>query len=112
MELRTIKKAPLCVYTRYVSCSARFSQSLRSSLLFRHDGTPPHYTNNHRQHLNFTFGKECIRRRGLVQWRARSPDLSCLDFFCWSQMNTLVYKIPIDSVEDVVACISVAAGKI
>ncbi|GBO34944.1 hypothetical protein AVEN_219592-1 [Araneus ventricosus] len=49
---------------------------------------------------------------GPVQWPARSPDLSCLEFFCWGQMKTLVYDTPIDSVEDVVARLSVTAEEI
>ncbi|GBO41191.1 hypothetical protein AVEN_137026-1 [Araneus ventricosus] len=39
-----------------------------------------------------------ICRGGPVQWPARSPDLPCLDFFCWGQMKTLVYETPADSV--------------
>ncbi|GBM49481.1 hypothetical protein AVEN_142618-1 [Araneus ventricosus] len=66
--------------------------------------------NDVRQHLNVTFGKHWICRGGPVHWPVRSPDLSCLDFFCWGQMKTLVYETPVDSVEDTVARISVDAG--
>ncbi|GBN44525.1 hypothetical protein AVEN_128303-1, partial [Araneus ventricosus] len=69
------------------------------------------YTNDIRQHLNVTFGKHWIFCGGPIQWPARWPDLSCLDLFCWSQMKTLVYETPVDSVEDVVARISVAAAE-
>ncbi|GBL72167.1 hypothetical protein AVEN_115157-1 [Araneus ventricosus] len=72
---------------------------------------PQNYTNDVRQHLNITFGKHWICHGSPVKWPARSPDLSCLDFFCWDQMKTLVYETPVYSVEDVVTRISVAAGE-
>ncbi|GBM21659.1 hypothetical protein AVEN_250756-1 [Araneus ventricosus] len=78
---------------------------------FQHDGALPHYTNDVRQHLNVTLGKHWICRRDPVQWPTRLPDLSYLDFFYWGQMKTLLYEIPVDSVEDVVAHISVIAGE-
>ncbi|GBL87538.1 hypothetical protein AVEN_165153-1 [Araneus ventricosus] len=49
--------------------------------------------------------------RGPVHWPARSPDLSCLDIFYCGQMKTLVYETPVDSVEYLVARISVAAAR-
>ncbi|GBM25660.1 hypothetical protein AVEN_207442-1 [Araneus ventricosus] len=61
------------------------------------------------QHLNVIFGKHWICRGGSVQWPARSPYLTCLDFLCSDQMKTLVYETSVDSVEDVVARISVTA---
>ncbi|GBM00768.1 hypothetical protein AVEN_150928-1 [Araneus ventricosus] len=72
---------------------------------------PHHYANDVYQHLNVTFGKHWICRGGAVQWPARSPDRSCLVFFCWGQIRTLVYETPVDSVEDVVSRISVVAGE-
>ncbi|GFV86099.1 uncharacterized protein TNCV_670961 [Trichonephila clavipes] len=30
-------------------------------------------------------------RGGPVNWLARSPDLSCLDFFLWGHMKNIVY---------------------
>ncbi|GBM80661.1 hypothetical protein AVEN_209856-1 [Araneus ventricosus] len=101
-------------FTRNISREAHVPQSLRSSIWFQHDGASPHdindtSTNDILQHLKVTFGKHRIYRGGPVQWPARS--LSCLEFFCWCQMNTLVYEIPFDSVEDIVAHISVASGE-
>ncbi|GBL79014.1 hypothetical protein AVEN_48971-1 [Araneus ventricosus] len=109
MELRTVTGSQLCVYTRNVGREAHFSLSLRRSLWFQYDGAPPLYTSDVHQHLQVTFGKHWTCRGGPVQWPARSPDLSCLNFFCWGQMKTLVYETPADSVKNVVARISVAA---
>ncbi|GBN74072.1 hypothetical protein AVEN_168703-1 [Araneus ventricosus] len=53
-----------------------------------------------------------IGRGGPTHWTARSPDLSCLDFFLWGHLKSLVYESPIDSDEDLVARISVAAGDV
>ncbi|GBM54566.1 hypothetical protein AVEN_157070-1 [Araneus ventricosus] len=90
--------------------STEIRSSLRFSVWFQHDGAPPHYTNDVRKHLNVTFGQNWIGRGSPVHWPARSPDLSSLDF-CWGQMKTMVYESPIDSVQDLVVRISVAAGE-
>ncbi|GBM70390.1 hypothetical protein AVEN_12218-1 [Araneus ventricosus] len=79
---------------------------------FQHDGAASRYTRDVLQHLNVTFGQHWMCRIGAVHWPAGSPDLSCLDFFCWNQMKILVYETPVDSVENAVARISVAAGEI
>ncbi|GBN20273.1 hypothetical protein AVEN_226148-1 [Araneus ventricosus] len=78
---------------------------LRRSMWFQHDGAPAHYTSDDHQHLNVTFGKHRICHGGLD----RSPDLLCLDFFCRGQTKKLVCQTLVDSVEDVVTRISVAA---
>ncbi|GFX01480.1 uncharacterized protein TNCV_1864541 [Trichonephila clavipes] len=49
---------------------------------------------------------------GPVNWPARSHDLSCLDFFVWGHMKSLVYASPVDSNEALVARIAVVAGEI
>ncbi|GFY35172.1 uncharacterized protein TNCV_5045471 [Trichonephila clavipes] len=53
-----------------------------------------------------------IGRGGPVNWPARSPDLSCLDFFLWGHMKSLVYSSPVYSNEALVARIAVVAGDI
>ncbi|GBM99436.1 hypothetical protein AVEN_196849-1 [Araneus ventricosus] len=71
----------------------RFPRSASSSVVERLNVAPSYCTNDVRQHLkhlNVTFEKHWICRDGPVQWPARSLDLSCLDFFCWGQMKTLV----------------------
>lgn len=50
---------------------------------------PPHYKNDIRQHLNVTFWQHGINGDP-VHWPVRSTDLSCMDFFSWGEMKTLV----------------------
>ncbi|GBN05544.1 hypothetical protein AVEN_39875-1 [Araneus ventricosus] len=88
MELWPVTGVPLCACTRNVSSEAHVPQSLRLSVWFQHDGSRLNYTKDVRQHLNVTFGQHWIGRGGPVYWPAGSPDLSCLDFFCWGQLKT------------------------
>lgn len=84
----------------------------RSTMWFQHDGAPAHYSNDVRLHLNATYGQRWIGRGGPVNWPARSPDLTCLDFCVWGYMKSLVYETPVDSEEELVARIVVATGEV
>lgn len=53
-----------------------------NSLWFQQDGAPPHYARHVREYLNNIFPNRWIGRRGFLEWPARSPDLTPLDFFC------------------------------
>ncbi|GFY16165.1 transposase-like protein [Trichonephila clavipes] len=53
-----------------------------------------------------------IGRGGPVHWPPRSPDHSCLDYFFWGQMKSLVFETPVNSTEELVVRISAAAGEI
>lgn len=48
---------------------------------FQQDGAPPHYGVDVRQYLSEVFPGRWIGRRGSIEWPARSPDLTPLDFF-------------------------------
>lgn len=50
-------------------------------LWYQQDGAPPHYAVTVRQYLDEIFPNRWIGRRGAIEWPARSPDLSPLDFF-------------------------------
>lgn len=64
---------------------------------FQQDGAPPHYQINVRQYLNEIFPNRWIGRRGSMEWPARSPDLTPLDFFLWGYVKSIVYKTkPLD----------------
>ncbi|GFW92402.1 uncharacterized protein TNCV_4920311 [Trichonephila clavipes] len=65
---------------------------------------------NHIQKL--TMISQLIGRGGPVHWPPRSPDHSCLDYFFWGQMKSLVFETPVNSAEELVARISAAAGEI
>lgn len=61
------------------------------ALWFQQDGAPPHYHRAVREYLTEEFGTRWIGRGGPVAWPPRSPDLTPLDFFLWSEIKRLVY---------------------
>lgn len=65
-----------------------------NSVYFQQDGAPPHYRKNVRDWLNLHFTDQWMGRRGSIEWPARSPDLTPLDFFLWGHLKTVVYKTP------------------
>lgn len=60
-------------------------------LWFQQDGAPPHYAAIVRQYLDRIFPGRWIGRRGTIEWPARSPDLTPLDFFLWGHLKSKVY---------------------
>lgn len=59
------------------------NQNINPDMWFQQDGAPPHYAIQARNHLNELFENRWIGRAGPVNWPARSPDLTPLDFFFW-----------------------------
>ena len=49
---------------------------------------------------------------GPLLWPARSPDLTCLDYFLWWYIKSLVYETPVNSAENLVARITAAADEV
>ncbi|GFU30707.1 uncharacterized protein TNCV_1444311 [Trichonephila clavipes] len=92
--------------------SAHVTAATRTSMWFQQDGDPALFSISVRNHLDATCGERWIGRGGSVHWSPRSPNLSCLDYFFWEQMKSLVYETPVNSAEELVARISVAAGEI
>ena len=70
---------------------------------FQHDGAPPHFTRAVRGYLDRRFGQTWLDRGDPIDWPARSPDLTPLDYFLWGHMKSLVYETPVDSEEDLLA---------
>ncbi|XP_063384877.1 uncharacterized protein LOC134670986 [Cydia fagiglandana] len=60
-------------------------------IFYQHDGCPAHYRLEVRRHLDEEFGDHWIGRGGPVAWPPRSPDLTPMDFFLWSQVKRLVF---------------------
>lgn len=61
-------------------------------LYYQHDGCPAHYERSVRGHLNAEFPNRWIGRGSpTVEWPPRSPDLTPLDFYLWSEVKKLVY---------------------
>lgn len=61
------------------------------TLWYQQDGAPPHYSIIVRNYLNNIFPNRWIGRRGQIEWPARSPDLTPLDFFLWGYLKSKVY---------------------
>ncbi|CAH0547180.1 unnamed protein product [Brassicogethes aeneus] len=64
----------------------------QNEMFFQQDGAPPHYAAPVQQFLNENFRDHWIGRRGPIEWPARSPDLSPLDFFLWGHLKSKIYK--------------------
>ncbi|GBN01510.1 hypothetical protein AVEN_140398-1 [Araneus ventricosus] len=73
---------------------------------------PAHYSTDVRLHLNAPYDQQRTGRGGPVLWPARSPDLTCRDYFLWGYVKSLVYETPVNSAEDLVARIAAAAGEV
>ena len=86
--------------------------NIRRSRRFQRDGIPPYFGNAVRGHLTAIFGARWIGRSGPTAWPVRSPDLTCLDFFLWGYIKSMVYETDIDSEENLVACIVSAEAEI
>ena len=69
-------------------------------LYFQQDGAPPHYSRAVREYLDETFPEKCIGRRGPIDWPARSPALTPMDFFFWGVLKDKVYSRKPRSVGD------------
>ncbi|GFV70472.1 uncharacterized protein TNCV_4798911 [Trichonephila clavipes] len=78
----------------------------------QHDGAPAHFSADVRSALDTAYPGRWHGLGGLVNWPACSRDLSCLSFFLWGHMKSLVYASPVDSDEVLVARIAVVAGDI
>ena len=69
-------------------------------LYFQQDGAPPHYSRAVREYLDEVFPEKWIGRRGPIDWPARSPDLTPMDFFFWGVLKDKVYSRKPRSIDD------------
>lgn len=67
------------------------SRRIYRKTIFQQDGAPAHWSLSVREFLNQTFPGRWIGRDGPIQWAARSPDLSPLDFYLWGFIKDRVY---------------------
>lgn len=82
------------------------------AIVFQNDGCPAHYRNIVREYLDNCFPNSWIGRRGPIEWPARSPDLTPLDFYVWGRAKELVYEVKINTKEELVTRIANAFSKI
>lgn len=60
--------------------------------IFQQDGAPPHFHRQVRASLDRQFPGRWIGRRGVIEWPARSPDMTPMDFFLWGYIKERVYE--------------------
>ena len=63
-----------------------------NEIWFQQDGASPHYARDVRVLLDVEFPRHWIGRRGEIEWPARSPDLTPLDYFLWGFLKSRVYE--------------------
>uniref|UniRef100_A0A1B6KCB5 DUF4817 domain-containing protein n=1 Tax=Graphocephala atropunctata TaxID=36148 RepID=A0A1B6KCB5_9HEMI len=62
------------------------------TFFFQQDGAPPHYSVQVKQYLDAVFPHRWIGRRDAIEWPARSPDLTPLDYFLWGYIKDKVNR--------------------
>jgi hypothetical protein len=67
---------------------------------FQHDGAPVHFSRQVRQILDRRYQNSWIGRGGPVNWPARSPDLTPLDYFLWGHLKNYIYREPVNNLEE------------
>ena len=67
---------------------------------FQQDGAAPHYARDIRNYLQEVFAGRWIGRRGVIEWPARSPDLTPLDYFLWGYLKDRVYRTKPANIEE------------
>lgn len=58
---------------------------------FQQDGASSHYGRDVRNYLDVVFHDRWIGRRGYIEWPARSPDLTPMDYFFWGYLKNTVF---------------------
>lgn len=80
---------------------------------FQQDGAPAHYSLQTRNYLNQVFPNRWIGRGGIIEWPARSPDLSPNDFSLWGYLKSKVYtNEPINNLQELKDRISASCAGI
>ena len=79
---------------------------------FQQDGAPPHHSRGVREYLDKKLSSALIGRRGPIDWPARSPNLTPMDFFFWGVLKDKVYSRKPRSVEELKNYIRVAFQEI
>jgi transposase len=92
---------------------------LEDEIYYQHDGCPAHNDRFATEWLHNAFPGKVIGTYEDLAWPARSPDLSCLDFFLWGHIKTKIYdrRTPfqnVDTLWDAVndSCTAVTYGQL
>ena len=67
-------------------------QNQLNNVWFQQDGRPAHNVQVVQTLLRQTFNNKVISNGGPVNWPARSPDITPLDFYLWGYVKNEVYE--------------------
>ena len=84
----------------------------RQTLYFQQDGAPAHNAHIVRDYLNRVYEGKWLGTYGPIEWPARSPDITPLDFFLWGHLKTVVYADPPVNLADLKNKILVACNNL
>lgn len=84
----------------------------RRQMYIQHDGAPAHFHRVVTAHLNQQFPHRWIGRGGPINWPARSPDLTPLDYCIWGWMKDIVYQVRVQTRDELIQRIFDAATSI
>lgn len=80
---------------------ARVPQDQLNNIWFQQDGCPAHNVREVQTLLRQIFDDKLISNGGPVNWPARSPDITPLDFYLWGYVKNEVYEFePPESVQE------------
>ena len=88
------------------------SDGIMDTVVFQHDGAPPHFAITVRDYLNQAFPGRWIGRAAPMKWPPRSPDLTPLDIFAGGFIKSDVHQVKINSIQQLKQRIRAAADNI
>lgn len=84
----------------------RLTELNMERIWFQQDGCPAHNVQIVKEYLDNSFPDSWIGLNGPINWPARSPDLSPLDFFLWGHLKSKIYgHYELTTLEDLKAAI-------
>jgi hypothetical protein len=69
-----------------------------------------HFASQAQEPLTTTYDNRWIGCGEPLAWPPRSPDLTPMDFFLWGHIKALIYMLPVDPEEDLIAHVVEAAA--
>ncbi|XP_051164458.1 uncharacterized protein LOC127283547 [Leptopilina boulardi] len=78
---------------------AGLTQEQINRIYHQQDGAPPHRPEEVLNRIRVIFGDRIIALGAEREWPPRSPDLNVLDFHVWGQVKDYVYRVEIETIE-------------
>jgi hypothetical protein len=69
-------------------------------VVLQQDGSLPHWAVIVGEFLDMHFPGRSVGRDGPISWPPRSADIMPHDFFLWGYVKDIVYKTPVDSLDE------------